>query len=396
VQVYAGYVLHTGYMKYGEFSLLSEVICEYDELRRWPIRNNHTGTHILNYALREVLGNEIDQRGSLVAAEKLRFDFSHKSQVTLKELTEIENISTRYIRQGLEVYAKEVPLATAREIEGVRAVFGETYPDPVRVVSVGVPVEELLSNVKNPEWSKVSVEFCGGTHVQRTNDIKDLIILEESGISKGIRRIVAVTGEDAHKVQRIAAEYAEKLSVLEKQASSPSKDAEIRKTQSDLNQLSVSTVVKAQLKDRFAKIHKQMVDDQKVRQKAELKTAIDTVTEYFDKNKDQKYFVTKLPISANTKTLSDVIKHVQNKVKDKTVYLFAADEGEDAKIVHGCYVADAVMKQTSAKDWADSVSGAVGGKAGGKGATSQGIGTSPEKLEDGLEAARVYLEKLGI
>ena len=86
VQVYAGYVLHTGYMKYGPLSVGDEVICEYDELRRWPIRNNHTGTHILNFALRKILGEGIDQKGSLVAPEKLRFDFSHKSAVSDPQL----------------------------------------------------------------------------------------------------------------------------------------------------------------------------------------------------------------------------------------------------------------------------------------------------------------------
>ena len=86
VQVYAGYVLHTGYMKYGSLSVGDEVICEYDELRRWPIRNNHTGTHILNFALRKILGEGIDQKGSLVAAEKLRFDFSHKTAVADSQL----------------------------------------------------------------------------------------------------------------------------------------------------------------------------------------------------------------------------------------------------------------------------------------------------------------------
>jgi len=136
------------------------------KLRRHPIRSNHTGTLILNYALREVLGSEVDQKGSLVAPEKLRFDFSHKSGISDTDLAKIEEISTSYIRQNSEVYAPDVPLATAKQIRGVRAVFGETYPDPVRVVSVGVPVEDLLSDVKNEGWEKVSVEFCGGTHVQ--------------------------------------------------------------------------------------------------------------------------------------------------------------------------------------------------------------------------------------
>ena len=184
VQSYAGYVLHTGFMKYGSFSVGDAVISEYEELRRWPIRNNHTGTHILNFALRGVLGDGVEQKGSLVAAEKLRFDFSHKSGLSEAELEKVENMSTDYIRQNCAVYSKELPLVTAREISGVRAVFGETYPDPVRVVSVGVEIEEILRNVKDPRWKEVSIEFCGGTHVQKTGDIKDLIILEEGGISK--------------------------------------------------------------------------------------------------------------------------------------------------------------------------------------------------------------------
>ena len=167
VQLYAGFVLHTGWLKYGSLSVGDEVLSEYDELRRAPIRNNHTGTHVLNFALKEVLGDGVDQKGSLVAPEKLRFDFSHKSAVSDAEIEKIEDVGTKYIRQNCAVYAKDVPLATAREILGVRAVFGETYPDPVRVVSVGVEVDEILKNVKDPQWEKVSIEFCGGTHVEK-------------------------------------------------------------------------------------------------------------------------------------------------------------------------------------------------------------------------------------
>ena len=169
VQVYGGYILHTGDLRYGHLSVGQEVTCEYDELRRSPIRSNHTGTHILNYALREVLGDEVNQKGSLVAPEKLRFDFSHKVAVTDAELKKIEDESNRYIHQNMQVFAQDVPLAAAREIEGVRAVFGETYPDPVRVVSIGVEVEDLLKDARNPRWKNVSIEFCGGTHVGLTN-----------------------------------------------------------------------------------------------------------------------------------------------------------------------------------------------------------------------------------
>ena len=98
VQVYAGYVLHTGNILEGKLSVGDEIIATYDELRRWPIRNNHTGTHILNFALREVLGDGVDQKGSLVAPEKLRFDFSHKQALSPKELEKVEAISNKYIK----------------------------------------------------------------------------------------------------------------------------------------------------------------------------------------------------------------------------------------------------------------------------------------------------------
>ena len=339
VQVYAGYVLHTGYMKYGSLSVGNEVICEYDELRRWPIRNNHTGTHILNYALREVLGDGVDQKGSLVAPEKLRFDFSHRSGISIEELEKIEDISTRYIHQNCEVYAKDVPLATAKEINGLRAVFGETYPDPVRVVSVGVPVEDLLSNVKDSKWQDVSIEFCGGTHVQETSVIKELIIIEEGGIAKGIRRIVAVTGEDAYAVQRVASEFGERISRLEKMRHSHEKEQEIKTTQSDLSQLTISSITKSKLRDQFAKIVKAQIDDQKALQKADAKKALDAISDFFKDNKEKKEFIAKVPVTANQKAISEAVNHVQKKNKDKTVYLFAVVDG---KVIHGCHVSEVI------------------------------------------------------
>jgi alanyl-tRNA synthetase len=351
VQLYAGYILHTGFMKYGTLEVESEVLCEYDELRRWPIRNNHTGTHILNYALREVLGDTIDQKGSLVSSEKLRFDFSHKSGITPAEMEKIEEISTSYIRQNCRVYSKEVALATAKQIEGVRAVFGETYPDPVRVVSIGVEVDDLLQNVKNVDWRKVSVEFCGGTHVAKTGDIKDLIVVEEGGIAKGIRRIVAYTGDEAHNVQRIAEEFSTRLDKLEALPFSADKETQLKHTQIDLNNLVISTITKAKLQERFTKIYKTVLDEIKSKSKLESKKALDAVTAFFDdpENKEKKVLVTKLPIGANAKVFSEVLKFVSSKKKDKSVYLFAADEpapatsGEgvaEGKVIHGCFVSD--------------------------------------------------------
>lgn len=339
VQVYAGYVLHTGFIKYGSFAVGDSVICEYDELRRWPIRNNHTGTHILNFALREVLGDGIEQRGSLVAAEKLRFDFSHKAAIAEADLEKIEAKSTEYIRQNCAVYSQDVALATAQQISGVRAVFGETYPDPVRVVSVGVEIEEILRDVSDPRWKEVSIEFCGGTHVQKTSDIKDLIILEENGIAKGIRRIIAVTGEDAHEVQRVAQEFGKRLDQFDALPIGSAKEREAKQIQVDLNQLTISAVQKARFRERFTSINKKVLDSQKAQQKLEAKKAVETITSYFDspENQTSSSLVVKLPMPASAKAVSESINHVKSKMQDKSVYVLAIDP-EQSRVSHGCYV----------------------------------------------------------
>ncbi len=133
------------------------------QLRRWPIRNNHTGTHILNFALRETLGDHIDQRGSLVVPNRLRFDFSHNKSIPIHELVKVETIACEWVKKAATVYAKEMPLAEAYKIHGLRAVFGEAYPDPVRVVSIGYPLEEIETNIESSKWRSTSIEFCGGT-----------------------------------------------------------------------------------------------------------------------------------------------------------------------------------------------------------------------------------------
>ena len=339
VQSYGGHVVHNGYLVYGTLSEGDEVVCEYDELRRQPIRNNHTGTHILNHSLREVLGDDINQKGSLVDHEKLRFDFSHKAQVTLPEIKKIEEMSNAYIKQNCKIYAKDVPLDIAQSIEGVRAVFGETYPNPVRVVSVGVDIDTLLAEPKNIEWRKVSVEFCGGTHVDQTGLIKDLVIVDESGIAKGIRRMTAYTGDAAHDVQQLADTFSQRLKVLENMPHSAEKEQEVKTTQVDLNNLKVSVLTKEDLRTRFVKVQKDVLDEQKKKAKAESKIALDTVVEHFDHpdNKEKSYFIAQLPISANAKAIGDVLNHFKSKDKKKTVYVFGGNKAEGA-VVHGVYV----------------------------------------------------------
>ncbi len=167
--------------------------------RRTPTMQNHTSTHLLNWALRKVLGDHVQQKGSLVDPEKTRFDFSHNKPVTDDELTRIEELVNEQIAADQTVYTKEVDQAKAREINSLRAVFGEKYPDTVRVVSVGADIEEMLADPKDDRWMKHAVEFCGGTHLKRSSEAKRFVLISEEGVAKGVRRVVGITGKAAEE-----------------------------------------------------------------------------------------------------------------------------------------------------------------------------------------------------
>lgn len=150
---------------------------------------------------------------------------------------------------------------------------------------------------------------------------------------------MAVTGDAAHQVQRDAELFDEKLSTLEKLPFGPEKEAEIKTLLREFEQLVISTITKDELRTRFVKIQKDVVEEQKRRQKAELKIALSTVTDHFNKpeNKEAKHFVGVLPISANTKAVSEVINYFKAKDKEKSVYVFGGSSAEGA-VVHGVYV----------------------------------------------------------
>ncbi|CCF58392.1 hypothetical protein KAFR_0E02390 [Kazachstania africana CBS 2517] len=397
VQLYNGFVFHTGSLEEGKLSVGDKIIAAYDELRRFPIKNNHTGTHILNLALKETLGNDVDQKGSLVAPEKLRFDFSHKKALTIDELRDVEKISNQQIKDNLTVYYKDVPLDLAKQISSVRAVFGETYPDPVRVVSVGVPVDDLLANPTSEEWHKYSVEFCGGTHVNKTSDIKYFVVLEESGIAKGIRRIVAVTGTEAFEAQRIADEFAEALTRAEQLPFSPIKEKKLKELGVQLGQLSISVITKHELKEKFNKADKLVKDEVKSRAKKEIKQTVDEVKNYFAENQDAKYFVKFIDIPTNAKAITEAVNFMKTSAKDKSMYLFTGNDPE-GKIAHGCYISDDALSQgIEGQTLIKQVSSIVGGKAGGKGNVFQGMGDKSVEVNKAVvELDTLFKEKLSI
>eukprot|EP01071_Lankesteria_metandrocarpae_P005184 Lankesteria_metandrocarpae@DN3896_c1_g1_i1.p1 len=194
---FAKYVLHIGRVREGSVQVGDAAALHVDYLKRSRTAKNHTGTHILNHALRKVLGADCDQKGSLVEPSRLRFDFSNNKAMLDAEIKHTQEIVRSIIKANKTVHAEELPYARAKAIDGLRAVFGEVYPDPIRVVSVGPSVDNILIATGEPLALQTSVEFCGGTHCHDTGTINDFVVISEESVARGIRRMVAVTGTDA-------------------------------------------------------------------------------------------------------------------------------------------------------------------------------------------------------
>ncbi|WP_047309969.1 alanine--tRNA ligase [Rhodopseudomonas palustris] len=183
--------VHFGTVEQGTIKLGDALALDVDHARRSAIRANHSATHLLHEALRQVLGDHIAQKGSLVAPDRLRFDFVHQKPITQDELRKVEDIANDIVLENDEVVTRLMAVDDAREA-GARALFGEKYGDEVRVVSMGKAAREHGSNALG--WS---VELCGGTHVKRTGDIGLVSITAESAVASGVRRIEALTGRAA-------------------------------------------------------------------------------------------------------------------------------------------------------------------------------------------------------
>ncbi|MCS3729982.1 alanine--tRNA ligase [Bradyrhizobium betae] len=185
--------VHVGTVESGELKLGTALQLEVDHGRRSSIRAHHSATHLIHEALRQVLGDHIAQRGSMVAPDRLRFDFVHPKPITAEELARVEDIANDVVLENDEVTTRVMGVDEAREA-GARALFGEKYGDEVRVVSMGRTARERGANALG--WS---VELCGGTHVRRTGDIGLITLTGESAVASGVRRIEALTGNYARK-----------------------------------------------------------------------------------------------------------------------------------------------------------------------------------------------------
>ncbi len=198
-QKYAGDVFaHIGTVEEGTLKVGIALALEVDHSRRSAIRRNHSATHLLHEALRQVLGDHVAQKGSLVTPDRLRFDFSHPKPMTSHEIERVEDIANDLVLQNSPVTTRVMALDDARQ-SGARALFGEKYGDEVRVVAMGDGSGNALG------WS---VELCGGTHVRRTGDIGIISVVGDSGVASGVRRIEALTGNTARASANVFARLA--------------------------------------------------------------------------------------------------------------------------------------------------------------------------------------------
>ena len=184
--------VHLGVLESGKLSVGNAAALNVDRVRRSAIRSNHSATHLLHEALRQVLGDHVAQKGSLVDSERLRFDISHPKPISIAELEQVEERANAIVLRNEGVVTRLMGVDEAIK-SGARALFGEKYGDEVRVVSMGTV--DAANGAMNP----YSVELCGGTHVSRTGDIGFISVLGEAGVSAGVRRVEALTGHAARR-----------------------------------------------------------------------------------------------------------------------------------------------------------------------------------------------------
>eukprot|EP00271_Cylindrocystis_brebissonii_P012965 TRINITY_DN32493_c0_g1_i1.p1 TRINITY_DN32493_c0_g1~~TRINITY_DN32493_c0_g1_i1.p1 ORF type:complete len:1218 (-),score=332.87 TRINITY_DN32493_c0_g1_i1:421-4074(-) len=412
VQVYGGYVVHVGAAASGKLSVGDSVKAQVDYNRRSLVAPNHTCTHLLNFALKEVLGDHIDQKGSLVDEAKLRFDFSHGKPVDGQELAKIQAIVAGQIKEELQVFAKEASLADARRIAGLRAVFGEVYPDPVRVVSVGKPVDSLLTDPDNPEWLGASIEFCGGTHLSNTREAEAFVLVAEEAVAKGVRRLVAWTRGKALTAIALGEEYQKRVESAGS-LSGLALEKEVKSLNSALDTAEIPAPKRAELKGQVARLQERVLQAAKAAGKANLEVAINSAitTASEAASKGETVCVQLINVGLDSDAIRAAVAAVLARQKELAVLFLSVHEApkgsgaapeeatsgkkkkaeEDTVLVYAG-VPEALEKRgLKVLDWLKAALAPLGGKGGGgKGGIAQGRGNKIAAAEEAMSVARKF------
>jgi len=328
---------HHGDLRSGTLTVGDRVTASVDAARRTHILRNHSATHLMHKALREVLGSHVQQRGSLVDADKTRFDFAHDAPMTAQQIARVEQLVNAEILQNHATQTRIMPYDEAIQI-GVTALFGEKYGDTVRVLDIGS-----------------SRELCGGTHVARTGDIGLFKILYESGVAAGIRRVEAITGETALRwVQQTGDVLAHAALALKTQP--------------------------AELLERIHLLQAQLKTTERERDQLQARLAASAGKSLVSKavvlTGEIKLLVERLP-NADLKALRGMVDQCKDQLKSAVV-LLAADVDGKIHLVGG--VTADVLDRVSAGDLVSFVAAQVGGKGGGRPHMAMGGGTNVAAL----------------
>ncbi|MBS3733931.1 MAG: alanine--tRNA ligase [Phycisphaerae bacterium] len=355
-----GGVLHVGAVESGTLRIGQTVRCEVDPSRRDTMRN-HTATHLLNWALREVLGDHVEQAGSVVAPDRLRFDFTHTQALSDDELDRVAELVNERILADEPVFAQEMPLAEARKIAGVRAVFGEKYPDPVRVLAVGVD-DPTQAGRETP------VEFCGGTHVTRTAQIGLFTLLGQEAVAKGVRRVTGATG-------RAALEH-------------------IRRNERALREASQALrTAPEEIAERAVAMQKELKQLRKAGPKAKKAAAANFAPEVVATSEHGEVRVGQVDHcdQAAARQLCD-----QQRQAGAAAVMVGGTDGKKVMLVAMVDEQLAASGALRADEWVRAAAEVVGGGGGGKPQLAQAGGKQPDKLPDALKrAGAVAAETLG-
>ena len=330
-------IAHRGKLVEGSLELGAFATAKVDAKRRQAIALNHSATHLLHAALREVLGEHVQQKGSLVRAESLRFDFSHLEAVNSTELRQIEQIVNFQIRKNNSILTDIMDIESAKA-KGAMALFGEKYDEQVRVLTMG----------------DFSIELCGGTHTERTGDIGMLKIISESGIAAGVRRIEAVTGTQTEEVF-----YQQQNELNQKLVESQSRARSLEKQ--------IQT-----LKDKLA-----------AQESASLLNKVQTIN-------GQKVLIAELK-DADSKALRTMVDDIKNQLGSVVVLIANVADGKISLIAG---VTKDLTAKVKAGELVNLVASQVGGKGGGRPDMAQAGGTEVASLPKAMTQVTPWLESL--
>ena len=350
VKLLGGKIGHVGVMTKGMIKTGDKVTLEVDAKKRALSARNHSATHLLQKALRTVLGTHVEQAGSSVNEDRLRFDFTHFSAMTPEELKKVEEIVNEKIAAALPVVVKNMPIEEAKKT-GAQALFGEKYGDIVRVVNMG----------------DFSIEFCGGTHVQNTSEIAAFKIISETGVAAGVRRIEALTSEGLMK-------YYDELEEKLKNA---------------------AHLLKATPDNLADKITHLMSENKALHSEVEsLKSrmAQDAVGDVMDQVKEVKgvKLLAAEVDGVDMNGLRDLGDQLKEKLGDGVVVLASANEGKVSLMATA--TEGAMKKGAHAGNLVKGIAGCVGGGGGGRPNMAQAGGKNPAGIKDALEKAAEVLE----